>query len=398
MSSGIGNDAIRPETKYEWEWGLESKFFHNRLGIEISYYTNTVKDQILPVQTTHSVGGTSILQNIGDLSNHGLEIALNVRPVETKDFSWDLLFNYAINRSKVLSLADGSDVLEHSNTNSNVSGSVRVRSVVGEPMGGIYTYLPKTDIEGNPLINTVGSDAGLYLIDYGDENLKKIGSAIPIGVGGFGTSLAYRNFFLDAMIDFRVGGYIVSDGYQYTMARGINPNSLAFRDESYGGIAYYFPGDDMNQRAAQATGNAGPNGELVYHNGMVVPGVKADAGRNSTGVANDIIVPSDKYYNYVYNVGNEEPTHFGNSVFENSYMKFRELSVGYRLPVSVVSKLGCKNLSLSVFGRNLFYFYKNKSGYDPESTSGTAWNEQIFLGTATSASTRSVGVSLRANF
>jgi hypothetical protein len=399
ISGDIGNDAIRPETKYEWEFGLESKFFHDRIGLELSYYTNTVKDQILPVPTTHSVGGTSILQNIGDLANRGLEIALNLRPVETREFSWDLSLNYAFNRSKVISLADGSDVLEHDNNNSNMANSVAVQSRVGHPMGDIMTYLPKTDDQGNPLISTSGDGIGLYIIDYGKENLKKIGNAIPDGIGGIGNTFAYKGFFLDAMIDFRVGGYIVSDGFQYTMARGINPGSLAYRDEAHGGIAYYFPDNNMDATQIQrATGNTGPNGEIVYHNGVILQGVKADANRNSTGVVNDIIVPSDKYYNYVYNVGNEEPTHFGNAVFENSYMKMRELSFGYRFPNTLSAKFGCKNLNLSVFGRNLFYFYKNKSGYDPETTSGTSWNNQIFLGTATTASTRSFGVSLRASF
>jgi hypothetical protein len=399
ISGDIGNDGIRPETKYEWEFGLENKFLKNRIGLEVSYYTNTVKDQILPVPTTQSVGGTSILQNIGSLSNQGLEVALSLRPIETKDFSWDVIINYAFNKGKVISLADNSDVLEHGNNNSNMANSVAIQSRVGYQMGDILTYMPKTDEYGNPLINTSGDGAGLYIIDYGKENLKKIGNAIPTGVGGINTSFAYKGIFVDASLDFCIGGYVVSDGYQYTMARGINPNTLKYRDEDHGGIPYYFPNNDMNpEHATRAAGNVGPNGEIVYHNGMIIPGVKADADRNSTGIPNDIIVPSDKFYNYVYNVGNEEPTYFGNSVFENSYLKFRELSLGYRFSPSLSSKFGCKNLDLSLFGRNLFYFHKNKSGYDTETTSGTSWNNQIFLGVATTASTRSFGVSLRASF
>jgi len=396
----IGNDAIRPETKYEWEFGLENRFFKNRAGLEISYYTNRVEDQILGVPAVNTMGGTSLLQNIGTLSNYGVEVALNVRPVETRDFHWDLVFNYGFNRGKVVKLSDGADVLDHSANNQNMGGSVRIQSKVGSQMGDIFTYLPKTDDNGNPLINTTGGNYGLYMIDYGDENLKKIGNAIPAGAGGIGNSLAYKNFFLDFMIDFRVGGYIVSDGFQYTTARGINPITLNYRDLEHGGIAYYFPNNDMNAEHIQrADGlSVGPNGETVYYNGMIVPGVKGDANRQSTGEKNDIIVPSDKYYNYVYNVGNEEPTHFGNSVFENSYMKLRELSFSYRLSPKLISKFGCKSLTLSVFGRNLFYFYKNKSGYDPETTSGTAWNNQVFLGTSTTASTRTFGLSLRSSF
>ncbi|MDR0559284.1 MAG: SusC/RagA family TonB-linked outer membrane protein [Prevotellaceae bacterium] len=401
VPGAIGNDNIRPETKYEWEFGIESRFFKNRLGFEVSYYTNRVEDQILPVQTINSIGGSSLLQNIGTISNYGLEISLRGRPVETRDFSWDLFLNYGFNRGKVVSLADGSDELETNPSNQNMGGSVKILSRVGQQMGDIMTYAPELDpATGKILVYSEGENAGLNVVNYGRDNLKKAGNAIPTAVGGFGTSLAYKNFFLDALLDFRIGGYIVSDGYQYTMARGINVNSLAYRDEKNGGKAYYFP--DNNTQAipveVQHSTGRGPNGEWVFHDGMIVEGIKADANGNSTGQTNDIIVPASRYYNWTYNVGNSAPTHFTYSVFDNSYLKMRELSLGYRLPANFTSKFGCRNLSLSVFGRNLFYFFKNKSGYDPETTSGTAWQQQIFVGTSTTASTRTFGFSLRASF
>ena len=397
----IGNDNLRPETKYEWEFGLESRFFKNRLGVELSYYTNRVEDQILPVQTIPSVGGTSLLQNVGTIANQGVELAVNVRPVQTKDFSWDLFFNYGFNRNKVVSLADGSDVLESNANNQNMGGCVTIWSRVGEQMGDIMVYAPERDpATGKILVYSEGENAGLNVVNYGKENLDKAGNAIPTAVGGFGTSLAYKNFFLDAMLDFRIGGYVVSDGYQYTMARGINVNSLSYRDEQNGGLAYYFPDNKTDQIPVQVDHSQakGPNGEWVYHDGMVVDGIKADADGNSTGQANNIIVPASRYYNWTYNVGNGAPTHFAWSVFDNSYLKMRELTLGYRLPSGVTSKFGCRDLSLSLFGRNLFYFFKNKSGYDPETTSGTAWQNQIFLGSSTTASTRTFGISLRATF
>jgi TonB-linked SusC/RagA family outer membrane protein len=401
VPGAIGNDNIRPETKYEWEFGLESRLFDGRLALEVSYYTNRVEDQILPVQTILSVGGSSLLQNIGVIANRGLELSVKVRPVETRDFSWDLFLNYGFNRNKVVSLADGSGLLESNATNQNMGGCITIQSRVGQQMGDIMAYAPEYDpATGKILVYADGGNAGLNVVKYGKENLDKVGNAIPTGVGGFGTSLAYKNLFLDAMIDFRIGGHIVSDGYQYTMARGINPNSLAYRDEQNGGKAYYFPGNNTGSIPVEVSHStaSGPGGEWVYHDGMIVDGIKADADGNSTGQANDIIVPASRFYNWTYNVGNEAPTHFAFSVFDNSYMKLRELSLGYRLPVGISSKFGCKNLSVSVFGRNLFYFFKNKSGYDVETTSGTSWQNQIFLGTSTTASTRTYGFTLRASF
>jgi TonB-linked SusC/RagA family outer membrane protein len=401
IPSGIGNDNIKPETKYEWEFGFESRFFNGRLGLEVSYYTNRVEDQILPVQTILSIGGSSLLQNVGVIANKGLEISFKARPVETRDFSWDVFLNYGFNRNKVVSLADGSDILVSEANNHNMGGSITIQSSVGQQMGDIMVYAPERDLAtGKVLVYADGGNAGLNVVKYGKENLDKAGNAIPVGVGGLGTSFAYKNLFLDAMFDFRIGGHIVSDGYQYTMARGINVNSLAYRDEQNDGKAYYFPNNNTSAIPMEVSHStaSGPGGEWVYHDGMIVDGIKADADGNSTGQANDIIVPASRFYNWTYNVGNEAPTHFAFSVFDNSYLKLRELSLGYRLPVNISSKFGCKNLSLSVFGRNLFYFFKNKSGYDAETTSGTAWQNQIFLGKTATASTRTLGVTLRASF
>jgi hypothetical protein len=357
-------------------------------------YTNTVKDQILPSPAPITVGGTSILQNVGSLSNHGLEVTVNVRPVETRDFRWDLIVNYAFNRGKVISLADGSDFLEHGYAGGNTGGTVQIRSRVGEQMGDILTYYPKTDAQGNHLINP---DDGLYVIDYGDNWVKR-GNSIPNGVGGLASSLAYKGFQLDFLIDVSIGGYICSTGYNYTMARGINPDALPYRDATNGGISYYFKDVNIGGTTVRADGlTQGPNGEQVFDNGIIIPGVLADSNRESTGTENNVIVSSDRYYNYVFNTGNSEPTFF-NSVFENTYVKFRELSLSYSLPVSLTSKFACKNLTLSLFGRNLFYFHKNKSGYDVETTAGTNWNNQVFVGSETTASVRSFGIALRASF
>ena len=88
---------------------------------------------------------------------------------------------------------------------------------------------------------------------------------------------------------------------------------------------------------------------------------------------------------------------YRHSVFDNSYVKLRELTIGYQFPEKMISKLGLGRLSVSVFGRNLFYFYKALKNYDAESSVGTSWANQATVGSSTTA-TRSFGVSLRASF
>jgi hypothetical protein len=382
VGKDLGNDFIRPEKKFEWEFGIEGKFLHNRLGFEASYYTNTVKDQILQTTMPQSSGAVSILLNIGELSNQCFELSVYGTPIETKDFSWELRANVGFNKNKVVKLMDGVTEISHS----NIDGAVEIKSLVGQPMGDIFAYTPITDENGNKI---VGED-GLYIVDFSEK--VKVGNAMPDATGGFGTSLNYKNWFVDAMFDFRIGGDIINVPYQYMMGRGNLVESLPYRDAAHGGLTYYFEGDDFAAQIVPATGiSTGPNGERLYDNGVILPGVKED------GTPNDIIVPSDWYYVNSYNWGTGGATEYAHSIFDNSYLKFRELSIGYRLPVKVAQKFACKNLSLSIYGRNLCFLYKNLPAFDAEATDGTSWISQTQIGGST-ATTRSFGFSLRVSF
>jgi TonB-linked SusC/RagA family outer membrane protein len=384
VGKDLGNDFIRPEKKFEWEFGVEGKFLHNRLGFEASYYTNTVEDQILQTTMPQSSGAVSILLNIGELANQGFELSVYGTPIETKDFSWELRANVGFNKNKVVKLMDGVNEISHSNID---NGAVEIKSLVGQPMGDIFAYVPITDEQGNKV---VGED-GLYIVDFSER--VKVGNAMPDATGGFGTSLNYKNWFVDAMFDFRIGGDIINVPYQYMMGRGNLVESLPYRDAAHGGLSYYF--DDENYlTASRILGDgltAGPNGERIYDNGMILPGVKAD------GSPNDIIVPSDTYYNESYNWGASGAIEYAHSIFDNSYLKFRELSIGYRLSSKLAQKFACKNLSLSIYGRNLCFLYKNLPAFDAEATDGTSWISQTQIGGST-ATTRSFGFSLRASF
>jgi TonB-linked SusC/RagA family outer membrane protein len=380
----LGNETIHPEKKYEWEFGLEGKFLNNRLGFEMSYYTNTVKDQILQATMPQSSGGASILLNVGELANRGFELSLNGTPLLTQNCRLDLHGNIGFNRNKVVKLMDGLDELSHS----TIDGAVEIKSLVGQPMGDIYAYVPKVDANGNKIVN---SD-GLYPTDY--TKRRKVGNAMPDATGGFGASLGYKSWSLDAVLDFRIGGDIVNIPYQYMMGRGNIVESMPYRDAAHGGLTYYFEGDNLNiqSRRIAFSGDVGPNGERVYDNGMILPGVKEN------GTANDIIVPADYYYNSAYNWGASDPhVEYGHSVFDNSYLKVRELSISYRLPEAISHRFACRNLTLSIFGRNLFYVYRNLPAFDAEATDGTSWLSQVVIGGST-ATTRTFGFSIRASF
>ena len=386
VPSSWGNANIRPEKKYEYEIGFESKFLNNRLGFDVSYYNNRVKDQILSTPQPSTSGVKYVLMNVGEVANEGWDISVSATPVLTKNFRWDLTANYGIYRNKVVKLADGVPYLEISNIG---GGGAKIQAVEGRPMGDIYVQVPQMNENGEYLV----SDKGLYM---NQTELQRVGNINPDGVGGLFSSFSYKNIFLDFSIDFRIGGDVINEMYRYSTASGLTPESLQFRDTEHGGLSYYYPGNNNASGVpvqVDPSLGAGPNGETVYHDGVILPGVVA-----STGEKNTRIIPAGYYYNQTYNWGTQpEQLTYRHSVFDNSYVKLRELTIGYQFPEKLISKLGMTRLSVSVFGRNLFYFYKALKNYDAESSVGTSWASQAVVGGSTTA-TRNFGVSLRASF
>lgn len=385
MGSDYGNDKIRPEQKREFEFGLETKFFNNRIGLDIAYYNAQIVDQILPLSIAATTGARTVLENIGTLRNQGVEVAFNVSPLKAKtvsDLNWDLTLNLSRNVNKVEKLANNSTELLHADFDGNAA---QIRSVVGRPMGDIFVHGILKDSQGR---NIVGPN-GLYTLD--GDNWIKVGNAMPKLTGGFLNSFSYRNFTLDAVIDFRVGGHIMPTGINWMTSRGLTEESLNAMDAEHGGLSYYVNADG---NGVATTGTAGPNGQPVYHDGMLMDGV------TSTGEVNTNIVSQATYYNSTYNWGGPQ---YGNAryelyVKENTYFKMRELSLAYRLPAAIGRKVGAQNISVSVFGRNLFFLYRTIKDLDAEQTSvSTRWYENI-NNAGSNPSFRTMGVMLRASF
>jgi len=386
IESGLNNDALRPETTYEFELGLEGKFFNNRLGFDLSYYNKRIKDQILNTTAPRSAGGSSIWMNVGELNNQGVEFSAYGTIVETRDWRVNLSGNAAWNTSKVIKLADGVDRLEHRSLD---GGAVYMYSDVGQKMGDIYAYAPLTNDKGQVIVYSTAGDPTADGFAKLTPTPVKVGNALADLVGGFSFSVGYKRFTLDANFNFQIGGSVVNTPYEYLMGRGTLEESLKYRDEAHGGLAYYF---DANGYCipAKHSDTAGPGGEKIWHNGMIVEGVKED------GTPNDQIISSDIWYNWTYNWGVGDPTYYSHAIFDNTYVKCRELTLSYALPESV-TKGWCNGLKVSVFARNPFYLYKNLPIWDAENSDSTSWINQAFLEGSTNA-TRTFGFSLRVNF
>jgi TonB-linked SusC/RagA family outer membrane protein len=371
VPSDLGNEKLKPEKTREFEIGLESKFFNNRAGFELTYYNRQITDMLLKASLATSSGSSSIWVNSGSMENKGIELSLYGTVIETKDFSWDLRVNTSFNRNKILSLVEGINFIE---TGYFAGGIGRNYSTVGRPMGDYVTYLNQTVTDenspyyGRKIVNAEGN----YEMT---PDLQIAGSALPDAIGGVGTSLSYKNFTLDVMTDFRIGGYIFNEPYQYTMTLGVNPDTENREGEGFYDYTY-------------------ANG-LTKKTGIILDGVVSDGAGGWK--ENTTVIPYENYISTTYDWGNGGKPNRTLSLSKNTWWKLRELALTYTLPKDLIRGTALRNLSVSVYGRNLLYFYKSIPNYDPETSNSTNWKDQLTIGGSASP-TRTIGVSLRATF
>lgn len=384
IPSSFGNDLIRPEQKREFEFGLEARFLKNRITFEASYYNAQIVDQILPLTLAATTGATSVLTNIGTLRNKGLELSLRGNIAKSQDargFNWELGVNYSYNRNVVEKLANNATELLHADYDGSAA---QLRSVVGQPMGDLYVPPVAKHTNGQPIVNA----NGLYQLD--SRNWIKVGNAMPKATGGIFNTLSFKGISLDVLADFRFGGHVMPTGINWMISRGLLEESTKFMDKESGGLSYYLSGG----KGVQTTADKGPNGEQVFNDGMLIPGVLAN------GEPNTNVISQAYYYWLTYNWGGPQ---YGSARYElfikeNSYVKLREATLGYNLPENLIKKLGFSKLNLSVFGRNLFYFYRTIKDIDAEQlTAGSRWTQTV-NNAGTNPSSRTMGVMIRASF
>lgn len=380
-TEAFGNENIKPETKKEIEFGLETKMLNGRLGLDVTYYNGLVKDQILNYTLPYSSGASSILANVGSLRNSGWEFAISGTPIQHENFKWNTILNFSMNKNVIKELPGGVGELLHRDYDGQAAQLV---SRVGQPMGDIMVHPLKLDENGNKIVQ----DNGIYQVDA--NSWVKAGNAMPKATGGFINTFTYKSFTLDALMDFRWGGHVMPTGINWMLSRGLLEESLTGMDAEHGGLSYY----KVGTQGIATNATQGPNGETVYHDGMLMDGVRTDGTKNTN------IISQATYYNQTYNWGGPQ---YSNSRYElyvqkNNYIKMREISLGYRLPTAVANKLKAKNIQLSAFGRNLFFIYRSIKDLDPEQmTGGSNWINNV-SNAGTSPATRTYGLMLRASF
>lgn len=368
-NSEVTNANLKPTRTNSIEAGLELRFLNNRIGLDFTYYNQRSTDQIMRLNTSITSGYDAKVVNAGEIENSGVEIVLNTRPIETKDWSWDLNFNFSKNNNKVKSLASGIDRFTLAQA---AWLNVTVDAVVGENYGAIMGKDFKRNDAGQVIVN---GNTGLP--EVADE-VSVLGNATWDWTGGISTNVAYKNFSLAAIFDLKFGADMFSMTDRSYHASGKGKATLLGRDEWYTSEEQRLEAN-VNEAAWTATG------------GYLVDGVveHIDGSGNKTYTENSKYIDPEKYWSHV---STSVPSVF---VHDNSYVKVRELTFSYRLPKKLISKFA-ESMSVSFVARNPFIIYKNIDNIDPDSNYNNSSGMGLEFGSLPSR--RSYGFNLNVKF
>lgn len=360
----MNNTNLKPEITVSYEAGLEMKFFGDRLGFDLTYYDSSTFNQIVGAYVTPTSGYERRYFNAGEIRNYGVELAVNAIPVKTKNFSWNMDFNFAKNNSMVVSLLEEYDV---NSITLYSSSNCSVNAEVGKPFGYIRGIgVVKTD-KGEMIMNDGG--------DYFETNDNTgFGTVSPDWTAGFRNEFRFKGFNLTCLIDFKIGGIMYSNTYKKMMTNGMTA-------ENYDGRVGYFLSKTIYNEATEEMTHG------ISWGDNVVQRVKDDQG-NTIGFKKLEKYYTPSGYEYCRSSINEF------AIFDASFIKVRELSLGYTIPAKLLRKTPLSTIRLSVVARNPFTIYKNTpKGIDPESAATTGNGRGIENGSLPSVAT--IGFDIR---
>jgi TonB-linked SusC/RagA family outer membrane protein len=314
----IPNPDLVPTLSTEIEFGLDARFLENRVGVDLTFYRQRTSDDILRATISRASGFATTDVNVGQLENKGIEILLTGTPVKGS-LTWDVSLNLARNKNKVISLLPGVKelILEEPRTR-----NVFIKHIVGQPFGMITGRVQQLSPGGQPMFRDDGRPVAT-------SNYVPIGNGVPDWTGGLNNSLTYKGINLSFLLDFKFGGDIFSGSNDRLTQWGLHKQSVIGRD-----------------------------GETPLH-------VKGVTDNNETPIDRDLTPDEARLY---WNSVGDESTGITNMfLYDASYIKLRQLTLGYSLPRALLSKTPFQTISVSLVARNLAILYKDIENVDPES-------------------------------
>lgn len=328
-SATLGSTELKPEMTTEFEVGLNLQFFEGRIGLDATYYNRNTSDMIFTLPVDPATGYQSLVTNFGKIRNRGVELVLNTTPVQTRNFRWDLDFNFSLNRNLVLELPEGLDGGKSViNRFSAGDDAVYVYAEEGKPLGEFYTYLPKYTDDGRIIVGSDGQPVKGTDVEDTGKNMQNDWT------GGISTSLSYKGITLSAVLDVRVGGYMFS----------------------------------RTKNLMEFTGN----GVVTTYNGrkpFIIPNSVVDNGDGTYSEnTTPIYLYNSSYQTYFDSFGAGQAGEF--YLIDRSFAKLRNISLTWQLPKKWVDGIKLSSIAVSAYCNNVFTWTAKSNLYiDPETTS-----------------------------
>lgn len=341
---------IKPALSAAYEFGGDLRFFENKLGLSVTYFNETKTDEILNVQIAGASGFTNKLINAGKIERSGVEISLDVTPISTADLNWNFGINFARNKSYIAELAEGVDAIVQETGTFGTSFGIRLVHAAGQDWGQLRGGAIKR-INGQPVVD----GSGLYIA----EPNSYIGNVLPDFTGGFFNSLTYKNFVFNFNLDFSKGGEYFSLSNAWGKYSGLVAETAGVNDK----------GNPVRDPVADG-------------GGVHVVAVDAEGKPVDTYVE-----AFDYFHQYVSHNISE------NSIFDLSFIKLREVSIGYQIPVQKIGlNKWLQTATISVVARNPWLIYTANRDFDPSEIGQSYGENGQFPGS------RSLGFNLKLGF
>ncbi|PWU04259.1 MAG: hypothetical protein C5B52_01765 [Bacteroidetes bacterium] len=347
------------------EAGIDLKFIKNRLGLNVVYFDETADKLPVNVKISGVSGFTSTIVNAAKVQRTGIETILMGKAIANKNFSWDISMTFAyLISNPVKEIVEGQNQIPIANNlgtaAGNSSGAFTSRFanaylVKGEDWGQLIGGGIARNSEGKPIVDP---STGLYLNDVN----KKWGSIVPKTTGGVVNTFTYKDFDLSFALDYQIGGKFFS---------------LTEMWGSYSGL--------LDWTAARNDKGLNVRDEVADGGGVHVIGVSSADQKTPV----DMYVDAQTYYHSFYNQQVAEPF-----VHSLTFVKIRELAVGYRIPVKKIGNMGkyFQGAVFSVLARNPWMIYSESRNIDPSEIVSNFGEESQLPGT------RSLGVNLKLIF
>ncbi len=352
VSNTKNNPDLQPEDITSFEVGTQLGFFDNRVGLDFTYYTKKSTNLILPLQVSGATGVSFVYVNSAEMTNKGFEVMLTGTPVRMENgLQWDIAINWAKNENEITQLYE--DLQTYSLTNAPFS--VTLNAMVGESYGSIRGTDFLYDSEGNKVVNANGR--------YRASAIKTIGNILPDWTGGITNTLRFKGIELSALIDIRHGGEFFSTTHMWGTYSGILERTAANNIREDGIVV---------DGAVVQLVNGNP---VVNEDGTV-----QTSGPNTTSIS-AVRWAADHYSGPAKQ-----------NVFDASYVKLREVRLGYTIPSRFTGPI--KNVRVSAYGRNLAIWGSDATDFaDPENTTSSGNVQGIEGGALPSLRTYGFNVS-----